>query len=125
MSRPDVRDLACADEEGNPRVFLDRLLLAGREWSRSGAHPDATALLREGGRLPWKRWSDGRWWFAVQGEDFHVSTEQFLQYVHQRANARGVRAAVRRTERCVAFRFTELPYGSGDTAWLRVADTGG
>jgi hypothetical protein len=109
LSRDDVRGLAHADQAGQARAYIDRIrdvTASSRGQSRLGT---VTPRVREGARLPWGWWDDGQWWFTVCGEDFHVSTVQFMAYVHQRANAQGVRAIVRRTQSCVVFRFTDVP----------------
>lgn len=120
LSRDDARGLALADADGRAAAYIDRLREASTSWRTSSRLGDVTPVVREGARLPWQWWMDGKWWFVALGEDFHVPTDRFMSYVHQRANARGVRAAVRRTESCVVFRFTDVPMWDGMLAAPRL-----
>lgn len=57
------------------------------------------------GRYPWDKWTDGQWWHATPGNDFHISVANFQASLHVRARAIGKRVETKTVENGVAFRF--------------------
>ncbi len=62
---------------------------------------------------PWHEWSNGEWWKAKSGEDFHVSTRSFKGAIYNHARRHKLRAQVQHLDDgpIVRLRFTKKPPG--------------
>lgn len=71
------------------------------------ATPDESAKLKRGRptKYPWTRWTNGRTWVAVKGEDYTIDTYVFQIGLHLHARNHGMTVSTITDGDTIIFRF--------------------